>query len=61
MSEHASEAKGFLTLGEGNLQCILIVEPFASFDVVIVIELPIARERAIRMKREVKIRARIDD
>jgi len=61
MSEHASGAKGFLTLSEGNLRCILIVEPFAPFDVVIVIELPIAKERAIRMKQEVEIRARIDD
>jgi hypothetical protein len=59
VSEHADGAKGLLTLGEGNLRCILIAEPFAPSDVVIVIELPIAGEHAIRMKRGVEIRARI--
>jgi hypothetical protein len=59
MSEHADGAKDFLTLDEGNLRCILVAEPFAPSDVVIVIELPIARKHVIRMKRGVKIRARI--
>jgi len=61
VSEHANGAKDFLTFDEGNLWCILIVKSFAPFDVVIVIELSIAREHAILMKREIKIRARIDD
>jgi hypothetical protein len=59
MSEHTNEAKDFLTFDEGNLRYILIAKPFAPSNVIIVIELLIARERAIRMKREVKIRARI--
>ncbi len=61
VSEHADGAKGFLTLGEDNLRCILIAEPFAPFDVVVVIELLIAREHVIRMKQKMEIRARIDD
>jgi len=61
MSEHASGAKGFLTFDEGNLRYILIVKPFAPCNVVIVIELLIARKRAIRIKREMEIRARIDN
>lgn len=60
MSEHVNRTKDFLTFSKGNLRCILIVKSFAPFDVVIVIELPIARKHAIRMKQEVKIRARID-
>jgi hypothetical protein len=61
MSEYANKTKDFLTFDEGNLRCILIVKSFASSNVVIVIKLLIARKRAIRMKQEIEIRARIDN
>ncbi len=61
MSEHVNKAKDFFTLDEDNLRYILIVKSFAPFDVIIVIELLIARERVIRMKRKVEIRARINN
>ncbi len=61
MSEHVNKAKDFFNLDEDNLRYILIVKLFAPFDVIIVIELLIARERVIRMKRKVEIRARINN
>jgi len=61
MSEHVNKTKDFLTFDEDNLRCILIVKSFASFNVVIVIKLFIAKERIIRMKQEIKICTRIDN
>ncbi len=61
MSEHTNEAKDFLTFNENNLRCILIVKSFALFDVIIVIELLIARKHVIQMKRKVEICARINN
>ncbi len=61
MNEYANKAKDFFTFDKDNLRCILIVKSFASFNIIIVIKLLIARKRVIRMKREIKIRTRIDN
>lgn len=61
MSEHANKTKDFLTFDKDNLRYILIVKSFASFNVIIVIELLIAKERVIRIKQEIEIRAKINN
>ena len=61
MSEYANKTKSLFIFNEDNLRCILIVKLFASSNVIIVIKLLIAKERIIRMKREIEIRARINN
>lgn len=61
MIELAAETKDFLALGEIDLRSILIAEPFAPANAVIVVESIVVRDHVLRVKRGMEVLTRVDD